>query len=144
MRTDTHHSYVSGMHPCSVAWLSGTLADFAIYMQCCFTLCAGVGVSTKGVVTVNGESEVSVYGNGRGDFLEECRIVLRRTLANGSGETNSSSGVLCGTICGVDASRVSNEMYGRVAPLTLDSRGGLLPGSQRGVACSSPSISHGA
>ena len=102
----------------------------------------------RGVVTVSGGSAVNVCGNGRGDFLEDivpkAVLDLRQTLADGSGETTSSSGVLCGTICGVDPSRVSNELHGKVAPLTVDSRGGRLPGSQLGVDCSAPAMSRGA
>lgn len=106
-------------------------------------------MSTKGLVHL--DSVVHVFANGRGDFLEEAvpksdldvnqsaaddgttsRTVYTRPplighVRSGTGESsgfiNSAKMAthVSGVICGVDAARVSNELCGKIAPLTLDS-----------------------
>lgn len=99
-------------------------------------------MSTKGVATISGDSGVRVFGNGKGDFLEEVVPKADRDLhRNGPNHhplrhfrydnDDVSTGSLpspkmdtraAGRIFGVDAALVSNELHGKVAPLTLDSR----------------------
>ena len=113
-------------------------------------------MSTKGVATVSDDRDINVFGNGRGDFLEEAvpkaDLELRRIAIDGSSGTASRNFRSCpppighvrsgggeisagslgsprmdshasGIIHGVDAARVSNELYGKVAPITVDPRG---------------------
>ena len=89
-------------------------------------------MSTKGVVTVNGDAMVNVSGNGRGDFLEEVvpmeHLDKYRAHMDGSGEaskprsqqhsigdTRKPGARVSGTIYGIDAERVSNELDERSA-----------------------------
>eukprot|EP01043_Picozoa_sp_COSAG02_P087154 COSAG02_NODE_24477_length_687_cov_0.775510_1_plen_117_part_10 len=100
-------------------------------------------MSTKGVAIISGDSRVCVFGNGKGDFLEEVVPKTGQDLhRNGrnhhplghirsDSDDVSKTGSLpgpkmdrrtIGKIRGVDVALVSNELTGKVAPLTLDSR----------------------